>query len=113
MIPTPTFFVPGARRTLGAYRIPLETGLLIPSVKSSHRNVALWPHLADFQLPFIGGWVVPVFGRSHLGARREELPKLGMRNGELHGDLEDFGFQDPGIHDLANLLPLRPFVEKH
>src|SRR5262245_34356096 len=27
------FFVPRARRTLGAYRIPLETGLLIPSGK--------------------------------------------------------------------------------
>jgi hypothetical protein len=26
-----SLFVPRARRTLGAYRIPLETGLLIPS----------------------------------------------------------------------------------
>jgi hypothetical protein len=34
------FFVPRARRTLGAYSIPLETGLLIPSVKSGFLKLA-------------------------------------------------------------------------
>jgi hypothetical protein len=34
------FFVPRARRTLGAYRIPLETGLLIPSEKRNSRKLA-------------------------------------------------------------------------
>ena len=33
------FFVPRARRTLGAYRIPRETGLLIPSGKRGNRRV--------------------------------------------------------------------------
>jgi hypothetical protein len=31
-------FAPRARRSLGAYRIPLETGLLIPSDKSGDLN---------------------------------------------------------------------------
>ena len=33
-----------ARRPLGAYRIPPETGLLIPSVKPSGWNVAIEPN---------------------------------------------------------------------
>jgi hypothetical protein len=32
-------FAPRARRSLGAYRIPLETGLLIPSDKSRYRTI--------------------------------------------------------------------------
>jgi hypothetical protein len=31
---------PGARQSLGAYRIPSETGLLIPSVKRDSRKLA-------------------------------------------------------------------------
>jgi hypothetical protein len=41
MIPTPTSVALQARRPLGAYRIPLETGLLIPSDKRDYRNVGM------------------------------------------------------------------------
>src|SRR6202011_250728 len=37
------FFAPRARRSLGAYRIPLETGLLIPSDNLDCRNVGIRP----------------------------------------------------------------------
>jgi hypothetical protein len=62
------FFIAGllsfalrARRPLGAYRIPPETGLLIPSEKRDYRNVA---EVSDFtysvliQCPERGPWTI-------------------------------------------------------
>jgi hypothetical protein len=37
-------FAPRARRSLGAYRIPLETGLLIPSDLSCQLNRSIQLH---------------------------------------------------------------------
>jgi hypothetical protein len=46
MIPTPTSVALQARRPLGAYRIPPETGLLIPSEKRGLSVTAIlgFPH---------------------------------------------------------------------
>src|SRR6202166_3443124 len=56
MIPTPTSVALRARRPLGAYSIPPETGLLIPSEKRDYRNVGFWRTRNKSHLP--RSWVI-------------------------------------------------------
>jgi hypothetical protein len=67
------FIVPRARRTLGAYRIPRETGLLTSSVLAAYRkrarNSLSLPHIFKFYCPPDARPANTGIGRTELGIK--------------------------------------------
>ncbi len=104
MIPTPTSVELRARRPLGAYRIPLETGLLIPSEKL----IGTWLQLSLTNAKWIRGRWLSV---SLLCRGQIQSPKvLAVKNIEPHKILGWLTFLQPS-DPRERSLPISRFFD--